>query len=233
MHFLPLWYWEPNYARELYTCPSYLWYLRLPSPTPAWQCVFCLTCHLNENRICPLFSQFVPPVRAEEMVSFALVMPYEQPGCSWLPGRNTRAAALQPGPSIQVPVGKAVRQRHQSVQVPPGKRRTILAVEPQKRAPCLWPSPQQSVLWHLKPELTFSPAAAEDGPSCRACAIAEWITHGKGSKRERQPQCRKCFVHQLPPILHPERLKAVCLQLCVMSCSVCHFNSSPGIIRHA
>lgn len=55
----------------------------------------------------------------------------------------------------------------------------------------------------------------------------------KGCERERQLQCRECFVHHLPPVLHPERLKAVCLQLYVMSCSVCHLNSSPGIIRHA
>lgn len=222
MHSLPPCYWEPNYARELYTCPA-----SFPQPLPgrvlsAWLAIWSET----ESAACSLFAR---PVREDKMVSLALVVPRGLPGCPRLSSRSARAAGAEHPSTWRegcLPVGPIC-----PACCLLGNGRAILAVKPQKWASCLWPSPRLSVLWTGDPELISSSATAEDGLLCGACAIAKWITLGKGI--ERQLQCRKCFVHQLSPILHPERLKAVCLQLCVMSCSVCHLISSPGIIRHA
>lgn len=126
-------------------------------------------------------------------------------------------------------------------------RETCLPVGPACPACCLLPwkscfsceSPELSTLCMNKPSAVsfggfeihnYCPALPL---LCGGCAVAEWIKPSKGKERKRQLECSKCFAHQLPPILHPERLKAVCLQLCVMSCSVCHLMSSPGITRQA
>ena len=234
MCFLPPCYWEPNYARELYTCPPQLWHLCLPSLTPTWQRAFCLTCHLIRDRICPLFS-VCPSYECRR----------EGESCF---GGALRAARLPRPPQHKCKSccgatgGRASRYlwgrlfasgTNLSSLLSPRDGRAILVVKPQKWVPGLWQAPSCQFCGTCDPELTSSSTTTEDGLLCRACAIAKWITPCKGNERERQLQCRKCFVHQLPPILHPERLKTVCLQLCVMSCSVCHLISSPGIVRHA
>lgn len=110
--------------------------------------------------------------------------------------------------------------------------RAILAVKPQKWAHCVWTSPQLSVLVGGLRSISTLELYQCWGWAALWRLCCSWMSNTQ-QERQRQPECSKCFAHQLPPILHPERLKAVCLQLCVMSCSVCHLMSSPGITRQA
>lgn len=199
-----------------------------PFPNSAWLCDFLLTCPLVSQRqnlslpvwVCPLWDS-----RGDGE------------GC---PGGAWGCPGSQPSPGAAVLMLRALS----SLQGKLFESGTSLCscCLLHWKSYCSCETPELRAVRENKPSaVSFGVLEIHNYPRtllallrmCGGCAAAEWITPSKGSERERQLECSKCFAHQLPPILHPERLKAVCLQLCVMSCSVCHLISSPGITRQA
>lgn len=157
MHFLHPCYWEPNYARKLYTCCPQQWHLCLPSLTPAWQCAFLLDLLSNQRLNLPLVLSVCPSRESRQDSEFCF-------------GGALRAARLPQAPRHKrksccgAAGGQASRYlwgrlsaggTNLSSLLSPGCGRAILAVKPQKWASRLWPSPQLSVLWDLRPWTNF------------------------------------------------------------------------------